>query len=44
MHYNPKQDTIVASDFRAVIFHKENNNQVKAIAHASRALLLAEKG
>ena len=47
-HYDAKKDIIVASDasnlgLRAVILHKESNHQVKAIAHASRTLLPAEK-
>ena len=48
-HYYAKKDIIVASEARnlglgTVILHKESNCQIKAIEHASRTLLLAEKG
>ena len=47
-HYDPKKDVIVASDtsnldLGAVIWHKESNGQVKAIAHALRILFPVEK-
>ena len=47
-HYNPKKDIIIASDasslsLGAVILHKESNRQVKAVVHALRNLLPAEK-
>ena len=49
IHYNPKKAIIVASDasnlgLGTVILHKDSNRQVRAIEHASRNILSAEKG
>ena len=47
-HYNPKKELIVASDasdygIGAVLLHKFEDGITKPIAHASRALLPAER-
>ena len=48
-HSDSKKDIIIVSDVSnlglgAIILHKENNGQTKAIAHTLRTLLPAEKG
>ena len=47
-HYDPKKEIYVATDasglgLGAVLLHKEENGQLKAVSHASRTLLPAEK-
>ena len=48
VHYDPNKEIYTVVDasnlgLGAVLLHKEDNGQLKAIAHASRMLLLAEK-